>query len=62
MFLRLGIRVLSELASRLSKGGKRHPVPLRQKAQMHIAAERSLMAEFAQEVAHAGMVLQIPQR
>jgi hypothetical protein len=36
--------------------------PLRQQAQMCIAADRSLMAKLAQEVAHAGMVFQIPGR
>ena len=60
--LRLGLHALSELSGRLLKGGKRHPAPLRQQAQMRISAERSLMAELAQKIAHASMVLQIPGR
>ena len=47
MFLRLGIRALRMLAGRLLKRGERHPVPLRQKAQVRIATKRSLMAELA---------------
>ena len=39
--LRLGLHALSELSGRLLKGGKRHPAPLRQQAQMRISAERS---------------------
>ena len=62
MFLWVSVRALSELAGRLLQGSERHPVPLRQQAQMRISAERSLMAELTQEVAHAGMVLQIPGR
>src|SRR6516165_12085135 len=42
--LRLGLHALSELSGRLLKGGKRHPAPLRQQAQMRIAAERSFYA------------------
>ena len=60
--LRLGLHALSELSGRLLKGGKRHPAPLRQQAQMRISAERSLVADLTQEVAQAGMVLQIPGR
>ena len=59
--LRLGLHALSELPGRLLKGGKRHPAPLRQQAQMRISAERSLMAELTQEVTRAGMVLKIPR-
>ena len=59
--LRLGLHALSELSGRHLKGGKRHPAPLRQQAQMRISAERSLMAELTQEVARAGMVLKIPR-
>jgi len=29
---------------------------------MRIAVERSLMPEFTQKVAHAGIILQIPRR
>jgi hypothetical protein len=61
-FLQLCVRALSEFVSRLLKGSKGHPAPLRQKAQVPIATERSLMAELAQEVAHAGIILQIPLR
>ena len=62
MFLRLGVCTLSEFAGRLLKRGERHAAPFRQKSQVRIAAQRPLMAQLAQEVAHAGMVLQIPQR
>ena len=47
MFLRFAIRAVGKLSGRLLKSNKRHPVPLRQKAQVHIATERSLMAKFA---------------
>jgi hypothetical protein len=57
-----GFCVLGEFASRLLQGNKGHPAPLRQKAQVRIAAQRCLMAELAQEVAYAAMVLQIPGR
>jgi hypothetical protein len=29
---------------------------------VHIAEERSLMTKFTQEIAHAGMILEIPRR
>ena len=60
MFLRLGVRVLSEFASRVLQGAERHPAPLRQQAEVRIATERSLVADLAQELAHAGMILQVP--
>ena len=44
-FLQLCVRALR--MGCLLKGGQRDPVPLRQKAQVHIATERSLMAKFA---------------
>jgi hypothetical protein len=53
---------LSELAGRLLKGNKRHPALLSEKAQVSIAAERSLMPDLAQDVTHTWMVLQIPRR
>jgi hypothetical protein len=58
----VGVPTLDEFAGCLLKGGERHPVPLRQKSQVHIAAKRSLMTKFTQKIAHAGMVLQIPGR
>jgi len=61
-YLRLGLRALREFASRLLKCGKRHPAPLCQQAQVCIATDRPLMTELAQEIPHAGMVLQIPRR
>ena len=42
----LGVRVLGEFTRRLLQGSKRPPPSLRQKAQVRIAAERSLMAEL----------------
>ena len=62
MLLRLGVRALRKLAGRLLQASERDPAPLRHKAQMRIAAERSLMAELAQELMHTGIVLQIPRR
>ena len=62
MFLRLGIRALRMLTGRLLKRGEWHPEPFRQKAQVYIATERPLMAQLAQKVAHAGMVLHILRR
>jgi hypothetical protein len=38
MFLRFGVGALSKLTGRLLKGSEPHPVPLRQKSQVHIAA------------------------
>jgi hypothetical protein len=38
MFLRFGVGALSQLTGRLLKGSEPHPVPLRQKSQVHIAA------------------------
>jgi len=52
---------LGELPSRFLKGGELDAAPLRQKAQVRIAAERSLMPNLAQEIAHAGMVLEVPR-
>jgi len=60
--LRLGLRGLRELAGCLLKCGKRHPLSFSEKAQMRIAAQRPLMVELAQKVAHAGMVLHILRR
>jgi len=62
IFLRLGVRALCKIAGRLLKGSERYPAPFSEKAQMRIAAERSLMAELAQELRHTGIVLQIPRR
>ena len=62
MLLRLGVRALSKLPGGLLQGGERHFVSLSEKAQVRVAAERSVMAEFAQEIAHGGMILQIPGR
>ena len=59
--LRLGLHALSELSGRLLKRGQRHPASLGEKAQVRIAAQRSLVADLTQEVTHAGMVLQIPR-
>ena len=59
--LRLGVRALGKLLGRLAQGSKRNSEPLRQKAQVRIAAERSLMPNLAQEIAHAGMVLEVPR-
>jgi len=53
---------LRELAGCLLKCGKRHPLSFSEKAQMRIAAQRPLMVELAQKVAHAGMVLHILRR
>jgi hypothetical protein len=47
MFLWIGGRALSEFASRVLQGAKRHPASLRQQAQVRIAVERSLVAELA---------------
>ncbi len=58
--LRLSLRALRKFPGRLLKGGKRHPVPLGEKAQVGIAAKWSLMAKLAQEVADAVMILKIP--
>ena len=60
MLLRLGVRALRKLPGRLLQASERDPAPLRHKAQMRIAAERSLMAQLAQKVAHVGMALQVP--
>ena len=60
LFLQLSVRALQELTGRLLQGSKRYSAPFRQKAQVCIAAQCSLMAELAEEVAHAGMVLQVP--
>jgi hypothetical protein len=57
-----GLGALSDLPGCLLKGSKHSPVPLRQNAQMRIAAKRSLVAKFAQEVTHARMILKIPRR
>ena len=62
MFLRLGICALGQLTSRFLEGGQRDAAPLRQQAQVRVAADRSLMADLTQEITHAGMILQIPQR
>ena len=62
IFLRLGVRALCKIAGRLLKSSERYPAPFSEKAQMRIAAERSLMAELAQELTHTGIVLQIPRR
>ena len=47
MLLRLGVRALSKLPGGLLQGGERHFVSLSEKAQVRVAAERSMMAEFA---------------
>ena len=62
MFLRLGVCALRKLPGSLLKGSKGNSAPLRQQTQVRIATERSVMTEFAQEIAYAGMVLQIPGR
>ena len=62
IFLRIVVRALRELTGRLLQCGGRHPVPLRQQPKVRIAAQRSLVAELAQKVAHAGMVLHILRR
>ena len=62
MFLRLGVCALRKLPGSLLKSGKGNSAPLRQQTQVRIATERSVMTEFAQEIAYAGMVLQIPGR
>ena len=59
--LRLGVRALGKLLGRLAQGSKRNSEPLRQKAQVRIAAQRSLVANLAQEVAYNRMVLEIPR-
>ena len=46
--LRLGLRALSELSGRLLKRGQRHPASLGEKAQVRIAAQRSLVADLTQ--------------
>ena len=46
MFLRLGVCALRKLPGSLLKSGKGNSAPLRQQAQVRIAAERSLMAEL----------------
>ena len=53
---------MRELPGCLLQGGERDPVPLSEKGKVRIAAERPLMVELAQKIAHAGMVLQIPRR
>ena len=62
MFLRLGVCALRKLPGSLLKSGKGNSAPLRQQAQVRIAAERSLMADLTQQVAHARVVLQVPGR
>ena len=57
MFLRFAIRAVGKLSGRLLKSDKRHPAPLRLKAQVRIAADRPLMPDLTQAVAHARMVL-----
>jgi hypothetical protein len=52
---------LGELPSRFLKGGELDAAALRQKAQVRIAAERSLMPNLAQVIAHVGMVLEVPR-
>ena len=61
MFLRFAIRAVGKLSGRLLKSDKRHPAPLRLKAQVRIAADRPLMPDLTQEIAHSGMVLKIPR-
>ena len=51
-----------QVPSRFLQCDERDPRPLRKQAQVRIAAERSLMAELAQKLSHAGMVLKIPWR
>ena len=58
----LRIRALRELTRCLLEGAKGHPVPFCHNTQMSIAAQWSQMADLAQEVAHAGMIFQIPRR
>ena len=60
MSLRIRVRALGKLSGCLLKGSKGNSAPFCQKTQVRIAAQRSLVADLAQEVAHAGMVLQIP--
>ena len=60
IFLQLSIRDLQELTGRLLQGSKGNSAPFCQQAQVRVAAERALMAELAEEVAHAGVVLQVP--
>jgi hypothetical protein len=62
MFLRLGVRALSKLPGGLLQASKGHPAPFNGKAQMHIAAERPLVANLAQKIAHTRMVFEIPGR
>jgi len=58
----LRIRALRELTRCLLEGAKGHPVPFYHNTQMSIAAQWSQMADLAQEIAHAGMIFQIPRR
>ena len=62
IFLQLSVRALQELTGRLLQGSKANSAPFCQQAQVRVAAERSLMADLAQDVTHAGMVLEIPGR
>ena len=58
----LRIRALRELTRCLLEGAKGYPVPFCHNTQMRIAAQWSQMADLAQEIAHAGMIFQIPRR
>jgi hypothetical protein len=59
-FLRVGVRALSKLSGCLLKGSKGNSAPFCQKTEVRIAAQWSLVADLAQEVAHAVMVLEVP--
>jgi hypothetical protein len=58
----LGLLALSKLPSRFLQCDERDPRPLRKQAQVRIAAERSLVADLAQKIAHTRMVFEIPGR
>jgi hypothetical protein len=61
MLLRFAIRAVGKLSGRLLKSSKGYSAPFRQKAQMRIAAERSLTANLTQKLAHGGMILEVPR-
>jgi hypothetical protein len=54
------VRAQGKLARSFLEGSERPPAPIRQQAQARIAAEGSLMAEFAQKIAHTRIVFEIP--
>ena len=53
MSLRIRVRALGKLSGCLLKGSKDNSAPFCQKTQVRVSAERSLMTEFAQKLAHA---------